>query len=80
MVNQYVILISVKSIPKGWNWTWQVPRAEFDKTLTDALEAKGVDIAFEKEVVAVTFEGSISTTTIKDLSGNLSMITAKIYY
>ncbi len=21
----------------GWNWTWQVPRAEFDKTLADEV-------------------------------------------
>lgn len=66
-----------KKHTEGWNWTWQVPRAEFDKTLTDALEAKGVDIAFEKEVIAVEFQESISTTTIKDLDGNLSTITAK---
>lgn len=61
----------------GWDWTWQVPRADFDKTLTDALEAKGVDIAFEKEVIGVDFEGSISTTTIKDVYGELSTVTAK---
>ena len=61
----------------GWDWTWQVPRADFDKTLTDTLEAKGVDIAFEKEVIGVDFEGSISTTTIKDVYGELSTVTAK---
>ncbi len=61
----------------GWDWTWQVPRADFDKTMTDALEDRGVDIAFEKEVIAVEFNGSISTTTIKDLEGNLSSVTAK---
>ncbi|TMM58507.1 NAD(P)/FAD-dependent oxidoreductase [Maribacter algarum] len=66
-----------KKHTEGWDWTWQVPRADFDKTLTDSLEAKGVDIDFEKEVVAVDFEGSISTTTIKDIDGNLSTVTAK---
>src|SRR5690606_13886366 len=24
----------------GWKWTWQVPRAEFDKVLADACEQK----------------------------------------
>jgi flavin-dependent dehydrogenase len=66
-----------KKHTEGWDWTWQVPRADFDKTLTDTLEAKGVDIAFEKEVIGVDFEGSISTTTIKDVYGELSTVTAK---
>lgn len=66
-----------KKHTQGWDWTWQVPRADFDKTLTDTLEAKGVDIAFEKEVIGVDFEGSISTTTIKDSNGTLSTVTAK---
>jgi len=66
-----------KKHTEGWNWTWQVPRADFDKTLTDTLEAKGVDIAFEKEVVGVTFEGNISTTSIKAVDGEVSTVTAK---
>ena len=28
----------------GWNWTWQVPRAEFDKTLADTVEKMGVPV------------------------------------
>lgn len=65
-----------KKHTEGWDWTWQVPRADFDKTLTDSLQARGVDIDFQKEVVAVDFEGSISTTTIKDVEGNISTVTA----
>jgi flavin-dependent dehydrogenase len=65
-----------KKYTEGWNWTWQVPRADFDKTLTDTLERGGVDIAFEREVVAVEFEGSDSTTTIKDADGHLSTVSA----
>lgn len=61
----------------GWDWTYQVPRADFDKTLTDELESRGVDIDFEKEVVAVEFSGDISHTTVKDSSGNKSIVTAK---
>ncbi|NHF60581.1 NAD(P)/FAD-dependent oxidoreductase [Flavobacteriaceae bacterium TP-CH-4] len=62
----------------GWDWTWQVPRADFDMTLTDELQKWGVAIDFEKEVVGVDFEkdGS-STTTLKDVNGNLSTIDAK---
>lgn len=66
-----------KKHTEGWNWTWQVPRADFDKTMTDSLEARGIDIDFEKEVIAVDFDGSTSTTTIKDSSGNHFTVTAK---
>ena len=66
-----------KKHTEGWDWTWQVPRADFDKTLTDALEARGVDIAFEKEVIDVSFDGNTSTTTIKDANGTISTVTAK---
>ncbi|MFH6602729.1 NAD(P)/FAD-dependent oxidoreductase [Maribacter algicola] len=66
-----------KKYTEGWDWTWQVPRADFDKTLTDTLIEWGVDIAFEHEVVAVEFDGSNSVTTVKDIEGNLSTISAR---
>ncbi len=67
-----------KKYTDGWNWTWQVPRADFDKTLTDELELRGVDVDFEKEVVAVEFsESGTSLTTIKNSLGELSGVTAK---
>jgi len=66
-----------KKYTQGWDWTWQVPRADFDKTLTDTLSDWGVDIAFEQEVVAVDFQGSDSTTTVKDADGNFSTVSAK---
>ncbi|WP_289061229.1 NAD(P)/FAD-dependent oxidoreductase [uncultured Zobellia sp.] len=62
----------------GWDWTWQVPRADFDKALTDELQSWGVDIAFEQEVTAVDFfkDGS-SSTTIKGIDGKVSTVHAK---
>ncbi len=39
---------------EGWTWTWQVPRDAFDKALTDALEARGVPIAWGHGVVDLT--------------------------
>lgn len=67
-----------KKYTDGWNWTWQVPRADFDKTLTDELQKRGVDIDFEKEVVAVEFaENGESLTTVKNSEGALSGISAK---
>lgn len=62
----------------GWDWTWQVPRADFDKALTDELQSWGVDIAFEQEVTAVDFsEDGSSITTIKGIDGKVSTVHAK---
>ena len=62
----------------GWDWTWQVPRADFDKALTDELQSWGVDIAFEQEVTAVDFsEDGSSSTTIKGIDGKVSTVHAK---
>ncbi|WP_179354313.1 NAD(P)/FAD-dependent oxidoreductase [Winogradskyella vidalii] len=67
-----------KKHTKGWDWTWQVPRADFDKTLTDELISRGVNISFEEEVVAVDFnkDGSSETKT-KNKSGEFSLVHAK---
>lgn len=62
---------------EGWDWTWQIPRADFDKAMTDELQRKGVDISFETEVVHVSFNGTDSVTTVKDKNGNESQIHAK---
>ncbi|MBO0591040.1 tryptophan 7-halogenase [Cellulophaga sp. E16_2] len=62
----------------GWNWTWQVPRADFDNTLANELIKKGVDIAFEEEVMDVVFNvDGTSITTIKNKLGVLYTIGAK---
>jgi flavin-dependent dehydrogenase len=54
---------------QGWDWTWQLPRAEFDKTLTDILLSRGVDIEFETTVEDVKFDGSDSLTTVSGENG-----------
>jgi flavin-dependent dehydrogenase len=41
----------------GWTWTWQVPRADFDHTLAQACEARGIPIAWRHEVTAVRMPG-----------------------
>lgn len=62
---------------KGWNWTWQVPRGEFDKTLADTVEKMGVPVSYETTVTGIKFNGSDSITTIEDISGNKSLIEAR---
>ncbi|MET0298724.1 MAG: NAD(P)/FAD-dependent oxidoreductase [Flavitalea sp.] len=62
---------------EGWSWTWQVPRAEFDKTLADEVERQGVPVHYETTVTNVVFNGSDSVTTIEDVDGNKSEIEAR---
>ncbi len=55
----------------GWNWTWQVPRSEFDSTLTAELERMGVVVDFETTVTEIEFfedESSITTIIKNDCS------------
>lgn len=60
----------------GWDWTWQIPRADFDLEITNEMQRKGVDIEFECEVISISFENSKSTTVVKDKNGNLKQIKA----
>ncbi len=63
---------------QGWDWTWQVPRADFDNVLAKELEKRGVDLVFEHEVVNVFFndDGS-SITTLKNSEEEIYEINAK---
>lgn len=66
-----------KKFTEGWDWTWQVPRADFDNTLAQEIIKNGVDLEFETEVTNVSFNKNISTTTVKDKDGNIKTIDAK---
>lgn len=67
-----------KKFTEGWDWTWQVPRADFDTILANEIINKGVDVAFEHEVIDVKIDDNgHSTTTIKDNSGNTYKLNAK---
>lgn len=62
---------------EGWDWTWQIPRADFDNTMAQECIKKGIDLEFESEVLEVSFEGKSSKTIVKDKHGNLKEIHAK---
>tara|TARA_R110002153_G_scaffold51774_8_gene145360 strand:- start:2432 stop:3676 length:1245 start_codon:yes stop_codon:yes gene_type:complete len=67
-----------KKHTEGWDWTWQVPRADFDKVLVDELVKKGVEVSFGHEVVDVVIdEKGVSVTTIKDENGVPYQVNAK---
>jgi flavin-dependent dehydrogenase len=60
----------------GWDWTWQVPRADFDKALADECVAKGVDVQYEAEVMNIQLFDTYTVTTIKRGDGRLETIKA----
>ena len=63
---------------KGWNWTWQVPRAEFDQTLVDVIQQRGVPVNFQTTVTDIQFfEDESSLTTVIDKEGVTFQIKAK---
>ena len=54
----------------GWKYTFQVPRADFDKTLADAVAARGVEILYEHSVAAVDFNPAFGV--LRSEAGSLS--------
>lgn len=61
----------------GWAYTYQVPRADFDKVMADEAEKAGVPILYNTEVLDVKFNGTDSTTTIRRQDGSMSEIKAR---
>ena len=61
----------------GWKYTYQVPRADFDKTLADTVAARGVEFLYGHGVTAVTFEPSHATVTLAQPDGNTRIVTAR---
>ena len=61
----------------GWSWTWQVPRATFDKTLADTCEKMGIPVYYQTTVTGIEFNGSDSVTSVEDIDGNISLIEAR---
>ena len=62
---------------KGWSWTWQVPRGDFDLTLAKEAQRQGVQLDFETTVTDIKFTGTDSLTTIVDKEGKESQIKAR---
>lgn len=60
----------------GWDWTWQVPRADFDNTMAQEIIKKGIDLEFESEVTAISFNGKKSITIVKESNGSLKEVHA----
>lgn len=63
---------------KGWTWTWQVKRADFDHLLAKETEKKGVAIDYDAAVTAVAFnEDGSSVTTVQKGNGEIYTVEAQ---
>jgi flavin-dependent dehydrogenase len=62
---------------EGWKYTYQVPRADFDKALADAVAAQGVEILYGHGVTAVAFEPTHAAVTLAQPDGNPRTVTAR---
>lgn len=62
---------------KGWNWTWQVTRADFDQLLADEVQKMGVPVEYKTEVTGIRFNGTDSVTTLRTNNGEESEIEAR---
>jgi flavin-dependent dehydrogenase len=63
---------------KGYNYAYQVKRANFDHTLAETCAGMGIPVHYETEVTAVTIhdDGS-STTTVRNVNGENLEINAR---
>jgi flavin-dependent dehydrogenase len=62
----------------GWRYAWQMPRADFDKTLADSCEKMGIPVNYQTEVtdIQIAADGT-SITTVKPAEGEPYQIQAK---
>ena len=49
----------------GWTYTYQVPRADFDQALIEAVAERGVEVLFQHRVTAVEFSPRHAHATIE---------------
>jgi len=61
----------------GFKYTYQVPRADFDKALADEVASRGVEILFRHGVTAVNFTGENAFATIEKPDGEKFSVKAK---
>ena len=61
----------------GWKYTFQVPRADFDKALADAVAARGVEILYGHGVTACQFHEQGATVTIEQPDKTTRVVSAR---
>ena len=62
---------------EGWDYTFQVKRADFDHALIREVERKGAKVHFNVEVIAAEASKISQKVTYKDASGEIHEISAR---
>ena len=62
---------------KGWAYTYQVKRAEFDFELVKSVQKKGVEILFNTEVINIETSKDIQNITYLDKEGEKHQINSR---
>lgn len=57
---------------EGWTYAWQAPREEFDKTLADETEKKGVEILYESTLGELDFNDDGVRFSVNSPKGKLN--------
>ena len=61
----------------GYDYTYQVPRDDFDQTLANTLAARGVDVRFRHGVISVNFDARHATAVIEQPDGGALEVKAR---
>jgi flavin-dependent dehydrogenase len=61
---------------KGAEWTWQVPRADFDNVLVEGIQEQGVQVFFEHSVMDVEI-GDAPKVSVESADGTKSEIACR---
>jgi len=64
----------------GYDFTYQVPRGDFDKTLADTVAARGVDVRYRHGVTAVNFGATHATTTIEQPDAEILEVKSRFIF
>lgn len=75
--NEFCAFDFSEQYTKGWEYAWQMRRAEFDQTLAEEIARKGVDVSFQHSVEAVDFREEKAVVTVLDNQQNSYDIEAK---
>ena len=61
----------------GWQYTYQVPRAEFDKAVADEVQSRGVEFLYGHSVSAVNFTSNHAEARLDQPDGSRRNVTAR---
>jgi flavin-dependent dehydrogenase len=66
---QYTEFDFSEKFSPGWSTTYEVPRARFDHLLALEAEARGAEVSYRHEVVAIDIDGKRPRVRVKDPDG-----------